>query len=117
MNYVYVFLGGGLGSIVRFLLFQYFPLTSGSIPIATFISNIVSSMLIGYFSTHLLGDENVMQRNLLMTGFCGGFSTFSTFSLENMHFIQRGEYTLAAIYIGISTLLCITGVLLGMKLG
>ena len=100
-NLFLVLLGGGLGSISRYLLSFY--LTKNNVsnfPWATFIANSVGCLLIGLFFGYIQKNnlQNETLKLLLITGFCGGFTTFSTFSLENIQFIQNQNYNLDIIY-------------------
>lgn len=86
-------------------------------PLATFIANVVSCIILGYFLG--LGLKNGISDNqklLLMTGFCGGFSTFSTFSGESLQLFQNGHQGLALTYIGLSIILCLVCIWIGMKM-
>ena len=113
---VLVGLGGGVGSIMRFLTSKYvckfFP---HELPLATFIVNVAGCLLIGLLigisSRNNLLAEDI--RLLLIVGFCGGFTTFSTFSLENLHLYQAGNYWLLAVYILTSVIFGIGFVWLG----
>jgi fluoride exporter len=97
-----VFVGGGLGSLLRFLISWYLPYQEG-FPWATFWANMLSCLIIGGFLAlmPLLGES---QRLLLITGFCGGLSTFSAFSRETLQLLQRGDWLIAAAYVLVSVL-------------
>jgi len=113
MSFVYVFIGGGLGSLCRYLISLLIPYSNSYL--GTLIANLIACTLLGIFlglnSKELLSSP---QRLLLTTGFCGGFSTFSTFSAELLTMGQQGDVTQAIVYGAISIVLGITCVLLGM---
>ncbi|WP_353170534.1 fluoride efflux transporter CrcB [Flavobacterium sp.] len=118
-NIFLVLLGGGIGSVVRYLL-SYF-LTKNSttqFPWATFIANALGCLLIGLLFGYIQKNnvQNETLKLLLITGFCGGFTTFSTFSLENIQFIQNQNYNLALLYTISSIFIGFFGVLIGLKL-
>lgn len=110
-------LGGGIGSIMRFLVSKI-PFVQSSFPWATFVVNIVGCFFIGLFIglsvRHLMWGMNM--RLFLVTGFCGGFTTFSTFSTENVYLYQSGNYFLLAVYILSSIIVGFAAVLLGLVL-
>jgi CrcB protein len=98
-NILLIGLGGGLGSIARYatshLALKY--LTT-IIPYGTFIANILGSLLIGIFLGILLENPSQTFKLLLVTGFCGGYTTFSTFTYENFSFLQSGQIGLFLLY-------------------
>lgn len=112
LNTLSVAAGGALGASGRYLagMLPY----SGSFPLVTLLINLLGSALIG-FVTGLSGERALTGRWLLFwkTGVCGGFTTFSTFSLEALTLLERGDYLRGGAYIALSAALCIAGVALG----
>ncbi len=102
-NLFWVFLGGGAGSMLRYGMSWYIP-ESGGFPWATFWTNLLSCLLIGWLLA-VAPVLNETTRILLITGFCGGLSTFSTFSRETMQLLQRGEWLVALTYVLASVLI------------
>jgi CrcB protein len=118
-NIFLVLLGGGIGSVARYLLSYLLTKNNTTqFPWATFIANAIGCLLIGllfgYSQKNNLQNETL--KLLLITGFCGGFTTFSTFSLENIQFIQNQNYNLALLYTISSIFIGFLGVLIGFKL-
>jgi len=117
MNLIAVFIGGGLGSLCRFLLASLNAGTSTSIPYGTLSANFVSSFVLGalvaWFSTKI--DHSPSLVLLLTTGFCGGFSTFSTFSLELFQLSRNGFPGLAFGYLILSVFVGLLAVWLGFR--
>src|SRR6187455_1929124 len=104
-----VFIGGGTGSVLRYLTSvltnKYF--TSG-FPLATFLVNIIGCLIIGFVTGLYLKNSmtNPDTKLLLVAGFCGGFTTFSAFAQENINLLQTNQISMAVIY---TTLSVITG--------
>lgn len=117
MNLVWVFVGGGLGSSCRYGIARLLAHYNLDFPIATFLANIISCVILGYLVGLTLKEglsENM--KLLLMTGFCGGFSTFSTYSSESFQLLQNGNIAIALLYIGLSIVVCLICIWLGIKL-
>ncbi|WP_407178699.1 fluoride efflux transporter CrcB [Bradyrhizobium sp. STM 3562] len=119
MLYAYVAAGGVLGSLARYLASLVIPLTSG-FPWPTLFVNITGSFIIGFYST-LTGPDgrlfvSARQRQFVMTGFCGGYTTFSSFSLETVRLLQAGAERTALIYIAVSVVTWLVAVWLGSML-
>jgi len=113
-----VFLGGGIGSVLRFWIGKYLNNANNGIPYGTFLANILGSLLIGVI-LGLAVKNNTLSQNqtlLLATGFCGGFTTFSTFAYENHMFLKAGDFTSFAIYTIASFVVGFLAVFLGLYL-
>ena len=109
-SFLLVFLGGGLGSSLRYLVASAMNQYSKVLPFGTFTVNILGCLFIGMILGYAQ-KENTLTSNqilLLATGFCGGFTTFSAFANENLELIKNGEifnfsfYTISSVLIGIS---------------
>jgi CrcB protein len=109
MNAVWIFLGGGLGSVVRYLFGIAFSKTNFSLPISTLCSNITACVIFGITLSFFLSKNNLPDnlRFFILTGICGGLSTFSTFSYETFELFRQNNYTWAVINIVASNVLCI----------
>lgn len=117
MSIVYVFLGGGLGAVCRFGMARLIPATNHGFPWATFITNVLSCVLLGYLLGLTLqkGMDSKYQL-LLMTGFCGGFSTFSSYSAETYKLLEQQQYSMALLYVTFSIIVCLVSLWLGIKI-
>lgn len=115
-----VFLGGGLGSLLRYILSnQVDSKFSISFPFGIFIVNIIGCFLIGLFLAYL-GKNQLLESEwkfLLATGFCGGFTTFSTFSFDNLKLLQNGNLSAFLFNIVGSLVLGLLAVYLGQIVG
>lgn len=113
MNYLLIFIGGGLGSTLRYLISQLVP-SQGGFPLGTFVCNILGCFLIGLFNGLVakMGLSNEV-RLMLTVGLCGGFTTFSTFSKEGLTMIGAGEYGMYTLYTLLSILLGLVAVIIG----
>lgn len=109
-NLLFVFIGGGLGSIVRFGISMLLMNFSKPIfPFATLFSNLLSCAILG-LTVFIAGDKlhtEMPLRLLIITGFCGGFSTFSAFSYETVELMKGGNMFYAVINVLISVAACI----------
>lgn len=108
-NFLWAGLGGALGSMLRLGATMVTPQTR--IPLATLLVNVLGSFVIGIALANVSRDH--MTHYLGVVGFCGGFTTFSTFSAESLSLLRNGDALHALLYIGISLVLCIGSVYLG----
>jgi fluoride exporter len=119
MNYLLVFIGGGLGSVLRHIVNVVCPKFLGTnFPYHTFIINITGSTIMGVVAGYLAfkGDAAQSWRLFLMTGILGGYTTFSAYSLDSAVLYERGEIGLAALYVLGSVVLSILGLFAGLAL-
>ncbi|GAB4407414.1 MAG: fluoride efflux transporter CrcB [Bacteroidia bacterium] len=109
MEWLAIFIGGGTGSLLRYAISRALPTAEGAFPLATLLANIGSCLVLGlawqYLGRHAGVPDAV--RLLVLTGFCGGFSTFSTFSFETLRLVQGGHTGMALIYVGVSVGSCL----------
>lgn len=114
-NFFLVGLGGALGSMLRYsvsLLMAHYAVASYA---ATFCVNGIGSFLITFFAAICCKEGPLLL--FCTVGFCGGFTTYSTFSSQSLQMLQSGKYTTAFTYIGATLLLCLLCSWLGMLLG
>lgn len=113
-----VFAGGGLGSLLRYLISMIFLQQKNAFPSATLIVNFAGSFLLGLFMHFFLKKipENETLRLFVTVGFCGGFTTMSTFSLESLKLLQNGQNSLFLLYLIFTIALCIIGTWAGWSI-
>ena len=116
-HFLLVFLGGGLGSICRFGLGLTIQPLLPKFPWATMMANGLACFLLGVLlGMNMTGNLSEEKRLLIATGFCGGFSTFSTFTAETWQCFQNGQYVAAIANVAGSLTVCFVCLLLGIKL-
>lgn len=112
MNVLYVFLGGGIGCVTRYVFSLFFVrLQFLSFPWSTLVSNVFSCLVFGLV-VFFVGEKGAfapgsLVRPLILTGFCGGLSTFSAFSYETFELLKRGDFTFAGVNILLNIILCL----------
>jgi CrcB protein len=119
LNYILVFVGGGLGSTLRHTVNMASARTLGTaFPWGTFLINITGSVVMGLIAGYLAfkGESSQPWRLFLMTGVLGGYTTFSAFSLDAALLYERGDVGLALLYVLGSVVLAIAGLFAGLVL-
>lgn len=114
-SWILIFIGGGIGSILRVAM-SFWINQARFVYLSTLFVNIIASCLIGYFiQKQISNPEASWIKLLLVSGFCGGLSTFSTFSNENLILIQNGRWIEAIFYSLVSLCSCLLAVWAGYK--
>lgn len=111
-----VFIGGGIGSALRYVVGTFSKTSASEFPWGTFSVNVLGSLLIGILMGITLKNSSLSENQtlLLITGFCGGFTTFSAFAYENQVFLKEGDFTSFFIYTFGSIGLGLAAVFLGL---
>ena len=113
----YVAAGSALGGVTRFLVGGWVQRAAGvSFPAGTLVVNVTGSFLLGFLLRYALGTASVTPevRALLTAGFCGGYTTFSTFSYDAVTLAEDGSYARLAVYVVASVLLSVAATFLGV---
>lgn len=110
---LYIFLGGGAGSVLRFLLSKNLNLIF-HLPLGTLFVNVLGSFILGSFLGYVIKNQTMGPILFLFTvGFCGGFTTFSAFAVENFNYLKNGAFLMFGVYTVLSLILTLIGVYLG----
>ena len=122
MPYVWVALGGALGSVARYACSAAVSRAVGGIfPYGTMVVNVSGAILIGFLAALSLPEGRVLlpasARLFTMTGICGGYTTFSTFSLETFNLLRDGEWLRASANVLFSVAFCLLAVVVGYAMG
>lgn len=123
MAWLAVFIGGGIGSVLRYALALALPASQGPFPLGTLAANLCGCFLLGFLGRLEWGGEGSAAwmsepvRLALTTGLCGGFTTYSTFKSEFLQLGLDGHAGRSAAYLFATLLLCAAGTVAGMTLG
>ena len=115
MGFFFVAVGGAVGAMGRYAI-SMIPVKTG-FPILTLITNILGAVLIGFIAG-IAGSRSGMSQNSVLfwkAGVCGGFTTFSTFSLEAFSLLENKSYLAAGSYMFLSVILCVFGIFCGRR--
>jgi len=120
-EYFWIAIGSALGGIGRYFCSGVAARLIGeTFPWGTLIVNVVGSFIIGFFATLTGPDGRIFvgsnARQFVMVGFCGGYTTFSSFSLQTLNLLQDGEWAYAGFNIAVSVILCLVAVWAGYAL-
>lgn len=116
-QWVFIAIGGACGALARYSVGSFVAnLWPAAMPIATLFVNVLGSLLMGVLFSLIVEHEIVAGewRSVLMVGFLGAFTTFSTFSLETFTLLERGEFATGLIYAATSVIVCVVAAALGV---
>lgn len=117
---LYIALGSAVGGVLRYLLGLTIQQSAGvDFPLGTLVINITGSLLLGFLYRYALDNPAISTevRLMLTVGLCGGYTTFSSFSLESVRLLQDGQIGKALLYVGLSVMLCLVATGVGMAMG
>lgn len=116
MRYIFVALGGAIGAVGRYAISLISE--KPGFPVLTLITNILGAVLLGFIVGLVSQRDNISPNTVLFwkTGVCGGFTTFSTFSLEAFSLFENHQMIAGSIYIALSVALCLAGIFIGRRL-
>lgn len=114
-SFLFVFLGGGVGSVCRFTLGNWLNQEKYALPYGTLTANILGSFIIGFLLAYAIqsGNEQPL-RNMAITGFCGGFTTMAAFSAESIALIQSGRLGHFFVYVALTIMVCMLATAVGL---
>jgi len=114
----YVAVGSAVGGVLRYLLGGWIQQRAGTaFPIQTLLINVTGSLLLGFLQRYALESVAISPevRTMLTIGFCGGYTTFSTFSFETVRMLEDGDWKRAALYMSLSVILSVGAAVLGVS--
>ncbi|MDP2527037.1 fluoride efflux transporter CrcB [Maribacter dokdonensis] len=115
-QFILVFLGGGFGSILRYIISKNLNAYYSNFYLGTFLVNVIGCLIIGILIGLSLKNNYISENQtlLLATGFCGGFTTFSTFALESNILLKESSLIQTSLYMGLSVVIGVLAISLGL---